>query len=66
MNTMPSASMSLERPAVGSPTEPLRVLFMDVATEDQAALGALCPNTWWPRFVPDTQIDADNGAAALA
>lgn len=66
MNTVPCGSMSPDRPAASSPTEPLRVLFMDVATEDQAALGALCPNTWWPRFVPDTQIDADDGAAALA
>ena len=66
MNTVPSGSMSPERPVASSPTEPLRVLFMDVAAEDQAALGALCPNTWWPRFVPDTQIDADDGAAALA
>ena len=45
MNTVPSGSMSPERPAASSPTEPLRALFMDVATEDQAALEALCPNT---------------------
>jgi D-lactate dehydrogenase len=39
---------------------------MDVAAEHQASLEALCPSSWWPRFLPDTQIDTDDGAAALA
>ncbi|MCH2242495.1 MAG: phosphoglycerate dehydrogenase, partial [Aquabacterium sp.] len=39
---------------------------MDIAAEDQAALEALCPSSWWPRFLADTQLDADDGAAALA
>lgn len=51
--------------AAGSPAA-LRVLFMDIAAEDQAALEALCPSSWWPRFLADTQLDADDGAAALA
>ena len=66
MNALPSGSVAPEGQAAGSPPGALRVLFMDIAAEDQAALEALCPISWWPRFVPDTQIDADDGAAALA
>lgn len=66
MSAPTRASVSPERPAAGRHPGAFRVLFMDVADEDQAALEALCPSSWWPRFLPDTQIDADDGAAALA
>ena len=66
MNASPSGSALPERPALGSPPGALRVLFMDVAADDQAMLEALCPSSWWPRFVPDTQVEADDSAAALA
>jgi len=66
MNASPSGSVLPERPAAGSPPGALRVLFMDVAADDQAMLESLCPSSWWPRFVPDAQIEADDSAAALA
>lgn len=44
----------------------LRVLFLDVGADDQATLETLRPRSWWPRFVPDAQLAADDAAAALA
>ncbi|MFZ5505043.1 MAG: hypothetical protein ACOY7P_06095, partial [Pseudomonadota bacterium] len=65
MSAMFSGSVSPEAPAAARPPTGLRVLFIDVAAEDQVALETLCPGSWRPRFLPDTQIDADGSAAAL-
>ena len=66
MNTSPSQHKPPpEAPAEGAPGA-LRVLFADVGPDDRATLGPLCPRSWWPRFLPDTQFDTDDGAAALA
>lgn len=66
MNAPPGELVSHEGASAGGVPEALRVLFMDVGREDQATLETLRPRSWWPRFVPDTQLDADDGAAALA
>ena len=66
MSTPPSELVSHEGPVADSAPGALRVLFMDVGPEDQATLETLRPRSWWPRFVPDAQLDADDGAAALA
>ncbi|WOB10898.1 NAD(P)-dependent oxidoreductase [Piscinibacter gummiphilus] len=66
MNATPGESVSPEPPAAGSPPGALRVLFLDVAADDQAMLEALCPRLWWSRFAHDTQVDENDGAAALA
>ena len=66
MNTPSGELVSHEGASAGGVPEALRVLFVDVGREDQATLETLRPRSWWPRFVPDTQLDADDGAAALA
>ena len=66
MNTPPIGQPSPEGPAADSAPGPLRVLFVDVGPEDRATLEALCPRSWWPRFLPDTHLAADDGATALA
>ncbi|MCW5663793.1 MAG: phosphoglycerate dehydrogenase [Piscinibacter sp.] len=66
MNTSPSQ----HKPPPGAPAEgapgALRVLFVDVGPDDRATLEPLCQRSWWPRFLPDAQLDTDDGAAALA
>jgi D-lactate dehydrogenase len=66
MNTSLSRLPPAGTPPAGSGPETLRVLFADVGPDDRATLEPLCPRSWWPRFLPDTQLDTDDGAAALA
>lgn len=66
MNTPPGELVSHAGASADDAREALQVLFMDVGPEDQATLETLRPRSWWLRFVPDTQLDADDGAAALA
>lgn len=64
-----AASRGLESsdlPHADSARGALRVLFVDVGTEDRATLEALCPQSWRPRFLADVHIDADDRATALA
>lgn len=65
MNTPPRELMSKGGTVANSAPATLRVLFIDVSPEDQATLETLRPRSWWPRFLPDTQLDADDEAAAL-
>lgn len=66
MNTPRSGLLSPEESAADSAPGALRVLFLDVGPEDRATLEALCPRSWWPRFLADTQLEADDRAVALA
>jgi D-lactate dehydrogenase len=66
VNAAPDEAVLPEEVPVDSAPEVLRVLFMDVGAEDRATLEALCPRSWQPHFLPDVQLDADDGAAALA
>jgi D-lactate dehydrogenase len=59
MNDLHEGPVSPERRAAGSPPSALRVLFTDIAAEDELALQALCPTSWRPRFLSDTRIDAN-------
>lgn len=65
MNSALGGTVSPQGIAADSVAGALRVLFVDVGPEDRATLEALCPRTWSPRFLVDTQPDADDGADAL-
>ncbi|MBI5716351.1 MAG: phosphoglycerate dehydrogenase [Burkholderiales bacterium] len=58
--------MPPEGPQADDTPGALRVLFVDVGPEDRATLEALCPRSWWPRFLGDAQVALDDRAAALA
>ena len=67
MNAPTSALVPSEGPPSESASRALRVLFVDVGPEDRATLEALCPRSWRPEFLADTQPDsADDRVAALA
>jgi D-lactate dehydrogenase len=67
VNALNSALVPFEGPPSESAPGALRVLFVDVGPEDRATLEALCPRSWRPEFLADTQPGStDDRVAALA